>query len=402
MNTTDFISENKKIISKLKIAIVHDWFVSDGGGEKVTESLISIFPQAEIFSIVRFRDDKNNHFLDGQKVHTSFIQKFPKARTKYRSYLPFMPLAIEQFDLSGFDIIISSSHAVAKGVLTGPDQIHICYCHSPIRYAWDLQHQYMKESNVKGIKSAIARIILHYIRMWDSRTASGVDIFLANSSFIKRRIKKTYQRDSVVVYPPVNINNFSVENNKEDFYLTASRFVPYKKIPLIAEAFSKMPSRKLVIIGDGPDMEKVKKASNGANNIEILGYQPFNVLKDHMQRAKAFVFAAEEDFGIINVEVQACGTPVIAFGRGGARETVCGEGSEKTGIFFNEQTAESIQDAVQRFEDLPLRPSSVACRANAEKFSESLFHNRFQEVLLTALKNSDIPAFKDMFRTGAV
>lgn len=287
-----------------------------------------------------------------------------------------MPLAIEQIDLSGYDVIISSSHAVAKGVLTGPDQLHVSYIHSPIRYAWDLQHQYLNESGLKsGLKSWIARLVLHKTRIWDYRTAAGVDHFVANSHFIGRRIRKVYRRDYEVIYPPVDIEAFELHTAKEDYYIAASRLVPYKKMELIVKAFSKMPNRKLVVIGDGPEMGKIKKAA--AANIEILGHQPFNDLKERMQRARAFVFAAEEDFGITPVEAQACGTPVIAFGKGGALETVIEAKNEKeaTGLFFKEQTEESLIDAVERFEELPFKISPHSCRIQAEKFSQSCFRS---------------------------
>lgn len=246
-----------------------------------------------------------------------------------------MPLAIEQLDVSSHDVVISSSHAVAKGVLTGPDQLHISYVHSPIRYAWDLQHQYLREAALdSGIKGILAKYILHKMRVWDSRTSNGVDHFIANSHFISRRIKKVYGREADVIYPPVDINRFPLFEEKEDFYLTASRLVPYKRIDLIVEAFSNMPDKKLVVIGDGSEMSKIK--AKAKSNIEIMGYQSSNVMLDYMQKAKAFVFAAEEDFGITPVEAQACGTPVIAFGKGGSLETIRPLGVlNPTGIFLN-------------------------------------------------------------------
>lgn len=232
-----------------------------------------------------------------------------------------MPLAIEQLDVSKYDLVISSSHAVAKGVITGPDQLHISYVHSPIRYAWDLQHQYLRESGLdKGIKGTLARYILYKIRNWDYRTANGVDSFVSNSDFIARRIHKVYRRKATTIYPPVDVSAFNYQGDKEDFYLTASRMVPYKKIDVIVQAFNKMPDKKLVVIGNGPDFNKIK--SIAGSNVKILGYQPFEVLKDHMQRVKGFVFAAEEDFGITPVEAQACGTPVIAFGKGGSLKSI--------------------------------------------------------------------------------
>jgi glycosyltransferase involved in cell wall biosynthesis len=312
-------------------------------------------------------------------VKTSFIQSLPFAKTKYRTYLPLMPLAVEQFDLSGYDLVLSSSHAVSKGVLTGPDQLHISYIHSPIRYAWDLQHQYLQESGlVKGPKSFLARALLHKIRNWDTRTANGVDHFMANSQFIARRIHKTYRREAVVLYPPVDVSSFELDLGKQDFYLTASRLVPYKKIELIVEAFNQMPDRELVVIGDGPDFARIAKKCG--KNVKMLGYQQFDVLKSHMQRAKAFVFAAEEDFGITPVEAQACGTPVIAFGKGGALETIRPLGIDSpTGVFFEEQTVDEIVKAVNRFESAGTAINALDCRQNSLRFSEENFRDRFSQ-----------------------
>lgn len=376
----------------LKVAIVHDWLVSYAGAEKVAEQLLVMFPQADLFSVVDFVAEADRGFLNGRVPKTTFIQKLPRARKSYRSYLPLMPLAIEQLDLSGYDLVLSSSHAVAKGVLTGPDQVHISYVHSPIRYAWDMQHQYLHESNLtRGFKSWLARYILHYIRMWDSRTAAGVDVFVANSAFIGRRIRKAYRRESEIVYPPVDTEAFTLEATKQDFYLTTSRLVPYKKVPLIIEAFAKMPDKKLVVIGDGPEWEKAKAVH--APNVTLLGYQPFKVLKQHMQQAKGFVFAAEEDFGITPVEAQACGTPVIAYGRGGALETVRGLDAERpTGVFFDEQSADAIVAAVKSFEQNGHRFSAQACRDNAERFSIAQFRNTMMRVINDATR----PAAPDL------
>lgn len=372
----------------MKVAIVHDWLVTYAGAEKVLEEIINIYPDAEIFSLVDFIESGKRKFLNNKRVNTSFIQKLPFAKKKYRSYLPLMPLAIEQLDVSGFDLVISSSHAVAKGIITGPDQVHISYVHSPIRYAWDLQHQYLREAAMnKGLKGIITRFILHKVRNWDYRTANGVDYYLSNSDFIGRRIWKVYRRKSHTIYPPVDVASFSFQEKKEDFYLTASRMVPYKKIDIIVEAFSKMPERKLVVIGDGPDFHKIKlKASE---NIKIMGYQPFEVLKNHMQRAKAFVFAAEEDFGITPVEAQACGTPVIAYGKGGSVETVRGIGdkSNPTGLFFYQQSAEAVIDAVNKFETSCTEITALNCREHAIKFSPDRFKEEFKTFIDTVLKN---------------
>ena len=357
----------------MKIAIIHDWLITYAGAEKVLEQLLKLYPKADIFTVVDFLPEKDRTFLDGHKITTSFIQGLPFAKTKYRNYLPLMPLAVEQFDLSSYDLVISDSHAVVKGVLTGPDQVHISYIHSPIRYAWDLQHQYLRESGLeRGMKSWIAKYMLHKIRLWDNRTANGVDHFIANSGFIVRRIWKVYRRESTVIYPPVDVEAFNLCTQKEDFYLTASRMVPYKKIDLIVEAFSMMPDKKLIVIGDGPDIKKIK-AKAGANVI-LMGYQSFEVLRDHMQRARAFVFAAEEDFGITPVEAQASGTPVIAFGKGGALETVV---DGISGVFFENQSIESLCEAVERFEKLNFVPKVI--RENAMRFSVERFKKEMKE-----------------------
>ena len=366
---TDGLNENREVA--VKVAIVHDWLVVSGGAEKVLQNIIECFPNADLFSLVDFMEDRA--CIKGKPVQTSFIQRLPFARKRYRAYLPLMPIAIEQLDLSAYDLVISSSHAVAKGVLTGPNQMHVSYVHSPIRYAWDLQHQYLRESHLtSGLKSAMARVLLHYIRGWDSRSANGVDHLLANSKFIARRIRKAYQRDATVIYPPVDLSHMPMREKKDDFYVTASRMVPYKRIDLIVKAFSQTPERKLVVIGDGPDMKKVKAAAG--DNVTILGHQPFDVLVDHLQRARAFVFAAEEDFGISVVEAQACGTPVVAFGRGGALESVLGLPRERpTGVFFKEQTTESLLEAVERFEKYSGLFDARQCRRNAERFSSEKF-----------------------------
>lgn len=364
----------------MKIAIVHDWFVTYAGAEKVVEQMLDVFPEADLFSVVDHLGE-NRGFIKNKEVKTTFIQKLPFSKKKYRNYLPLMPLAIEQLDLSQYDVILSSSHAVAKGVLTGPDQIHISYVHSPIRYAWDLQHQYLRESKLdKGIKGLITKSILHKVRNWDYRTANGVDYFIGNSNFIGRRIWKVYRRESEVIYPPVDISAFTLHEQKEDFYLTASRMVPYKKIDLIVEAFANMPDKKLVVIGDGPDFEKVKAKAKG--NIQILGYQSFEVLKDHMQRAKGFVFAAEEDFGITPVEAQACGTPVITYGKGGATETVLDLNYDKpTGLFFKEQTVESIIEKINEFEKSYDKFTPSNCRENAIRFSPERFREEIRSIV---------------------
>lgn len=369
------------MVKILRIAIIHDWLVTYAGAERVLEQMLKVFPEADLFSIVDFLEEDQRDFIMNKNVTTTFIQKLPLSKKKYRNFLPLMPLAIEQLDLSKYDLILSSSHAVAKGVITGPNQLHVSYVHSPIRYAWDLQHQYLYESGLtKGFKSMLIRWQLHKIRNWDYRTANGIDVFLANSNFISKRIWKVYRRESKTIYPPVDVSAFNLEKNKEDFYITASRMVPYKKMDLIVEAFAKMPDKKLVVIGTGPDFEKVKRKAS--RNIQLMGYQSFNVLKDYMQRAKAFVFAAEEDFGITPVEAQACGTPVIAYGKGGALETINGiESKGSTGLFFYEQSVESIINAVNDFERNVFKFIPENCRNNAVRFSNERFRAELKSTI---------------------
>lgn len=363
----------------MKVAIVHDWLVTFAGAERVLEQMLRVFPDADLYSLLDFIPATERAFLGGRTVQTSFLQRLPGARRHYRSFLPLMPYAIEQFDLSQYDLVLSSSYAVAKGVLTGPHQLHICYCHSPIRYAWDLQHQYLRESGLsRGVRSPIARYVLHRIRLWDSRSANGVDWFIAGSRFVSRRIAKFYRRRSVVIYPPVDVDAFTPGDTREDFYVTASRMVPYKRIELIVAAFAGMPEHRLVVIGDGPEDARIR--ARGGPNVQFLEHQPFPVLRDHLRRARAFVFAAEEDFGIAPVEAQACGTPVIAYGKGGVLETIHGlDSSQPTGVLFDEQSPEAIRRAVATFEREYHRFSMETCRQNALRFNPARFRQELEE-----------------------
>ena len=358
----------------MKKALIHDWFSTYAGAEKCVESFTNIWNDFEIYSLIDFLSDADrDKILKGKRAHTSFIQKLPFAKDKYRNYLPLFPLAIEQFDLSGYDVVLSSSHAVAKGVLTHSNQLHIAYVHTPIRYAWDLYHQYLRESGLdRGLKGVLAKYFLHKIRLWDASTANRVDHYVANSRYIARRIKKTYGKPSDVIYPPVDVDKFTLREAKEEFYLTASRMVPYKKVDLIVEAFSQT-DKKLLVIGDGPDMAKIK--SKASKNVELLGFASDEKMADLMGRAKAFVFAAEEDFGITPVEAQACGTPVICFGRGGARETVR---DGESGLYFMEQNAKELLAAVAKFEQNYDKFEPVKIRENSLKFSRARFETEIK------------------------
>lgn len=361
----------------VRVAIIHDWLVTYAGAERVLEQMLACYPEADLFSVVDFLPADGRRFIRNKRVRTSFVQNLPFARQRYRQYLPLMPLAVEQFDLSSYELVISSSHAVAKGVLTGPDQLHVCMCYSPMRYAWDLQHQYLRETGLDhSLMGWLVKWQLHKLRLWDARTANGVDEFIAISRFIAARIRKVYRRESRLVYPPVDTAYFALREEKEDFYLTVSRLVPYKRVDLIVEAFAAMPEKRLLVIGDGPEMEKIR--AKAGTNVELLGHRDNAEVRDCMQRARTFVFAAEEDFGIVPLEAQACGTPVIAYGKGGALETVRGLDDEHpTGVFFAEQTVQSIQAAVETFERNGAIIQSSACRENACRFSPERFRAEF-------------------------
>ncbi len=358
----------------MKKALVHDWYYISGGAEKVVHSFNNIWNDFDHYALVDFLNEKDRNFiLNGKKAQTSFIQKLPTAKSNHRKFLQWFPLAVEQFNLSDYDLVLSSSASIAKGVLTTQDQLHICYCHSPMRYAWDLYHQYLSDSNLnKGLKGMYAKRVLHKIRQWDISTTNRVDHFIANSNYIAKRIKKVYNRESTVIYPPVDVNNFEIEKLKDDYYFTASRMVPYKRIKMIVEAFNKMPNKKLIVAGDGPEYIAIKNIAN--RNIDLKGFVDAHELKELMKKAKAFVFAAKEDFGIIPVEAQACGTPVIAFNEGGVRETVV---HNKTGYLFNNQNPEAIINAVEAFEKLNFKPETI--RENALKFSKERFEKEIKE-----------------------
>lgn len=363
----------------MKIAIIHDWLVTNAGAEKVLKAICEIYSSADIFSLVDFLDGKDRkEILNGKFAKTSFIQKLPLAQKHFRNYLPLFPKAIESFDLSGYDLVISSSWAVAKGVRTTKKQIHISYCHTPIRYAWDLYNEYT--SSLKGIKKLLVKYTLKRLRKWDIETLDRVDYFIANSKFVQERIKRTYGKDSIVIYPPINIDKFTIESQKEDFYMTASRLVSYKKTKLIVEAFNQMANKKLVVIGSGEEYSYIKKIAK--SNISILGYQSDKVLIDYMQKSKAFIYSAIEDFGIVPIEAMACGTPVIALNRGGTAETVI---DGINGIHFDNQTKEDIIEAIKKFEIVEFNAKDISKYAKA--FSTKRFQNEIKAFIEPILSN---------------
>ena len=375
----------------MRVALVHEWLEHYAGSERVFEQLLLMYPNADLFAVVDFVPEEERGFLHGRPVKTTFIQRLPLARKYFRHYIGLMPLAIEQLDLSGYDLVVSSSHSVAKGVITGPNQVHVSYVHSPMRYAWDLQAQYLREARLeRGLRGIYARLLLHRLRGWDARTALGVDVFVANSNYISNRIRKVYRREAVTIPPPVAVSDFTPGHGPRHYYLVASRFVPYKRVELIAEAFAGMPEHRLIVVGAGPGRQRVLNAAHGCSNIEILPPVPRVELIRLMQSARAFVFAAEEDFGITLVEAQACGTPVIAFGSGGASDIVIEDKTEcenPSGILFEQQAVSSIQAAVERFESTRDRFTLEACRMNALRFSTEAFRDQMQAVVQEELSS---------------
>lgn len=350
-----------------RVAIVHDWLTARGGAELVLEQLLALYPGADLYTLVDFLPDEDRACLGGRRPVTSMLQGLPLIRRDHRLFLPLMPLVVEQWDFSAYDLVISSCHAVVKGLLTGPDQTHVSYVHSPMRYAWDLQDAYLRQSRLTGLKGWVARLLLHRLRLWDQVASQRVDRFIANSDFVARRIAKVYRRPSLVVPPPVAVDRFPLSATSEPFFLTVSRLVPYKRVDLIAAAFADLPDHRLVIIGDGPERRRVE--AHRAPNITFLGRQSDAVVAEMMGRCQAFVHAAVEDFGIAPLEAQSCGKPVIALARGGAVETL----SPDTAEFFGEQDVSSLREAVRRFVRAPHRFQPGQCRANALRFSPDAF-----------------------------
>lgn len=367
----------------LNYALVHEWLTPEatGGSELVVQEILQHL-DADLYALIDFESTNPQSYLYQRNIGTTFLQKFPQARQGVQKYLPLLPLAIEQLDLNHYDVILSSSHAVAKGVLTNPHQLHICYCHTPMRYAWDLTFDYLNgDAKGKGVQGAIARYILHRLRTWDVISANRVDYFIANSHHTAKRIWRCYRRPSKVIYPPVNLEKFEFQPEKADFYLTISRLVSYKQICLIVRAFNQL-QKPLVIIGGGSQLNEIRQLAQA--NIQVLGWQPHNIVKQYITRAKAFVYAACEDFGIALVEAQACGTPVIAYGKGGALETVKdirADPDRGTGLFFDVQQPVALVETVKTFEQLSTQIDPHNCRHQATKFAPTIFQQSYLQYL---------------------
>ena len=370
-----------------KYALVHEWLTphATGGSELVVQEILQ-HVDADLYALIDFESTNPQSYLFGHSIGSTFLQHLPYAKRGVQKYLPLLPFAIEQLDLGDYDVILSSSHAVAKGVLTAPGQLHICYCHTPMRYAWDLTFDYLNSSNLgRGIPGIFTRYLLHQLRHWDVISANRVDFFIANSHHTARRIWRCYRRRAEVIYPPVNLERFSPQTDKEDFYLVVSRLVSYKQVDLIVQAFNQL-GYPLVVIGDGPDFNAIKASAK--SNIQILGYQSDEVVAKYMASAKAFLHAACEDFGIALVEAQACGTPVIAYGAGGATETVKDMRNypqQGTGLLFYPQTSAALVEAVETFEQLQQTFSAEVCQLWANNFSPKIFQNRYISLIETCL-----------------
>ncbi len=363
------------LLADKKLALVHYWLTGMRGGEKVVQSICNVFSGIDIYTLV-YNKEKVSEEINRHRIQTSFIQKMPFSKSKYQSYLPFMPIAVEQFDMSAYDIVISSESGIAKGVVTKPETCHICYVHSPMRYLWNMYFDYLNNEKMGVFKKTFIKIYFNYLRLWDYASAARVDYFVCNSHNVRKRIKKYYRRDAAVIYPPVDIDRFHFIEKKQDYYLVVSQLVSYKRIDIAVEAFN-MLGKPLVIIGEGPELKRLKKMAG--KNITFLGWQPFESIVGHYSNAKAFIFPGEEDFGITPVEAQASGTPVIGFGSGGLLETVI---DGQTGLLFKKQDAVSLIEAVKHFEsgDISLDPQII--RQNAKKFAREVFEKRFADFVV--------------------
>ncbi|MBO0349031.1 glycosyltransferase [Phormidium pseudopriestleyi FRX01] len=364
-------------------ALVHEWLTpyATGGSELVVKEILKAV-DADLYALIDFESTNPESYLFKRQIGSTFLQQFPWAKRGVQKYLPLLPLAIEQLDLREYPVILSSSHAVAKGVLTAPHQMHVCYCHTPMRYAWDLTFDYLHNSRAgRGLAGILTRYLLHRLRQWDVISANRVDYFIANSHHTARRIWRCYRREAQVIYPPVNVERFRFEPQKDDFYLTVARLVPYKKVGTIVRGFNQL-GKRLVVIGKGPELAEIRAIAG--SNVEVLGEQTDAVVEDYMARAKAFVYAACEDFGIALVEAQACGTPVLAYGAGGALETVLdirNHPSKGTGLFFGEQTPGSLMEAVESFEGWRSQFNPQSAREQAAKFAPEVFQERYRHFI---------------------
>ena len=365
----------------MKVALVHDWLPVFSGAERVLSEIMRVVGSSDLYTIYDFLDDRDHAAIGARRIYTSGLNSLPFVEKYYRWTFPFCPQAMEAFDLSHYELVIASSAAFAKGVIAHPHQKHIAYVHTAVRYAWDQSYEYLSQTSMSRFPVGILLCrLLHRMRMWDVRTAHSADVFVANSSIVKRRIEQAYGRRAVVIEPPVDVAEIPLVERKDDYFVVASRLVPYKRIDLVVRAFSEMPSLRLLVVGDGPEMPRLR-ALAGAN-VTFTGYLPRAALVEALQKARAFVFAAYEDFGIVMAEAQAAGTPVVAFGRGGAADIIAPLHADRpTGVLFTEQSVESIKRAVELFCREERRISPTACRANAERFAPENFRRRMHALI---------------------
>ncbi|AAK81011.1 glycosyltransferase involved in cell wall biosynthesis [Clostridium acetobutylicum] len=356
----------------MKVALVHDWLTNMGGAERVIINLKEIYKEAPIYTSL-YNPDKLDDELRNIDVRTSFLQKPKNIKRGHQKLLPFMPMAFESFDLNEYDIVLSSCSSCAKGVVTNPNTMHVCYCHTPMRYAWEYYYEYADEWGLNKLKGKLLKYVMNYIRLWDGVSSKRVDYYIANSQNVAKRIWKHYKRESVVIHPPVRCKLFDISDVNEEYFLIVSRLVPYKRIDLAVEVFNEL-GLPLVVIGGGKDLDRLKNMAK--DNIKFLGRQSDEVIKEYYSKCRAFIFPGEEDFGITPLEAQASGRPVIAYGKGGALETVV---SGVTGVFFKEQTVDSLKSAVNEFEKINFDKSVI--RRHAEEFDEEIFKKKIREYL---------------------
>lgn len=354
----------------MRLAIVHDWLTNMGGAERLIINFKELYPKSPIYTSI-YNPENLDEELKDIDVRTSFLQNKKNSKTNHQRYFPLMPMAFESFDLNEYDIVLSSSTSCAKGVITNPDTMHVCYCNSPMRYGWEFYYEYTKD--IGKLKKTLVKYLMHYMKIWDVSSSKRVDYFIANSENVAKRIWKHYRRESVVIHPAVRTKLFNISEIDEDYFLVMSRLVPYKRIDLAVKAFNEL-GLPLVVIGGGPELEKLKSIAK--SNIKFLGRQPDDVVMEHYAKCRAFLFPGEEDFGITPVEAQASGRPVIAYGKGGALETIV-EG--KTGIFFNEQTVESLKEAIGRFGKIDFNKQEI--RKHALKFDEEIFKDKIENFI---------------------
>ncbi len=362
-------------MSELRVALVHDWLTGMRGGEKVLEVLCELFPQATLFTLLHNKGAMSP-VIERMEIRTSFVQKLPFREGQYRKYLPLFPRAIESFDFSGYDVIVSTSHCVAKGAQPAGAALHICYCHTPMRYVWDQYQEYFGRGRADVVTRGAMALLAPGLRNWDVRSSSRVHFFVANSRHVANRIERYYSRTSDVIHPPVDTSLFRVHDRQLDYYLMVTALVPYKRVDLAIETFNRL-GRRLVIIGSGPEEERLR--SRARNNVEFLGWERNEVLAKFYANCRALIFPGVEDFGIVPLEAMASGRPVIAFAEGGALETVVEKGDHPTGVFFHEQSVESLSRAIEQFETGTFDSEDI--RRHAEKFDRKRFKQRIHEYI---------------------